>query len=69
MSEGKFMRTGIIASTLVAAVALSASGYDDEADLTGSSDPNDSSYGRPDGDVDADDFVFFLNILSQECRV
>lgn len=42
---------------------------DDQADLTGSSDPNDSGYGRPNGVVDADDFFYFLDIFSQGCRV
>ncbi|MCW5754983.1 MAG: hypothetical protein KIT24_09790 [Phycisphaeraceae bacterium] len=31
------------------------------ADLTGSSDPNDPSYGVPDGSVDASDFFFYLD--------
>ncbi|MCC6285790.1 MAG: hypothetical protein IT439_10935 [Phycisphaerales bacterium] len=31
------------------------------ADLTGSSDPNDPTYGAPDGDQDADDFFFYLD--------
>ncbi|MFG0326958.1 MAG: GC-type dockerin domain-anchored protein [Phycisphaerales bacterium JB037] len=31
------------------------------ADLTGSSDPNDASFGVPDGDVDGDDFFYFLD--------
>jgi hypothetical protein len=31
------------------------------ADLTGSSDPNDPSYGVPDGMVDASDFFFYLD--------
>jgi len=33
------------------------------ADLTGSSDPNDPSYGVPDGDADADDFFFYLDLF------
>ncbi|MFG0326417.1 MAG: FG-GAP-like repeat-containing protein [Phycisphaerales bacterium JB037] len=32
-----------------------------DADLTGSSDPNDPSYAQPDGDADADDFFFYLD--------
>ncbi|MBX3363412.1 MAG: hypothetical protein KF866_01495 [Phycisphaeraceae bacterium] len=32
-----------------------------QADLTGSSDPNDPSYGVPDGNVDASDFFFYLD--------
>ncbi|MCW5754985.1 MAG: hypothetical protein KIT24_09800 [Phycisphaeraceae bacterium] len=31
------------------------------ADLTGSSDPNDPSYGVPDGNVDASDFFYYLD--------
>jgi hypothetical protein len=31
------------------------------SDLTGSSDPNDPSYGVPDGDGDADDFFYYLD--------
>ncbi|MFG0326590.1 MAG: GC-type dockerin domain-anchored protein [Phycisphaerales bacterium JB037] len=34
------------------------------ADLTGSSDPNDPSYGEPDGDADGDDFFFYLDAFS-----
>ncbi len=33
-------------------------------DLTGSSDPNDPSYGVPDGVVDASDFFFFLDAFA-----
>jgi hypothetical protein len=33
------------------------------ADLTGSSDPNDPTYGVPDGDADADDFFFYLDLF------
>ncbi len=31
------------------------------ADLSGSSDPNDPAYGTPDGEVDLDDFFYFLD--------
>ncbi|MFG0328246.1 MAG: GC-type dockerin domain-anchored protein [Phycisphaerales bacterium JB037] len=31
------------------------------ADLTGSSDPNDPSYGQPDGVADSEDFFFYLD--------
>ncbi|MFG0326558.1 MAG: choice-of-anchor tandem repeat NxxGxxAF-containing protein [Phycisphaerales bacterium JB037] len=31
------------------------------ADLTSSSDPNDPGYGEPDGDLDANDFFFYLD--------
>ncbi|MFG0328083.1 MAG: choice-of-anchor tandem repeat NxxGxxAF-containing protein [Phycisphaerales bacterium JB037] len=34
------------------------------ADLTGSSDPNDPTYGTPDGDADGDDFFFYLDAFS-----
>ncbi|MFG0327886.1 MAG: dockerin type I repeat-containing protein [Phycisphaerales bacterium JB037] len=34
------------------------------ADLTGSSDPNDPTYGQPDGDADGDDFFFYLDAFS-----
>ncbi|MFG0326245.1 MAG: GC-type dockerin domain-anchored protein, partial [Phycisphaerales bacterium JB037] len=34
------------------------------ADLTGSSDPNDPTYGVPDGDADGDDFFFYLDAFS-----
>ncbi|MFG0325966.1 MAG: choice-of-anchor tandem repeat NxxGxxAF-containing protein [Phycisphaerales bacterium JB037] len=34
------------------------------ADLTGSSDPNDPSFGVPDGDADGDDFFFYLDAFS-----
>ncbi|MFG0327144.1 MAG: GC-type dockerin domain-anchored protein, partial [Phycisphaerales bacterium JB037] len=34
------------------------------ADLTGSSDPNDPSYGIGDGDADGDDFFFYLDAFS-----
>ncbi|MFG0328077.1 MAG: GC-type dockerin domain-anchored protein [Phycisphaerales bacterium JB037] len=34
------------------------------ADLTGSSDPNDASFGVPDGDADGDDFFFYLDSFS-----
>ncbi|MFG0326711.1 MAG: GC-type dockerin domain-anchored protein [Phycisphaerales bacterium JB037] len=34
------------------------------ADLTGSSDPNDPTYGMPDGDADGDDFFFYLDAFS-----
>jgi len=32
-----------------------------EADLSGSSDPNDPAYGEPDGNADASDFFYFLD--------
>ncbi len=35
-----------------------------EADLTGSSDPDDDTYGVPDGDADGDDFFFFLDLFA-----
>ncbi|MFG0326959.1 MAG: GC-type dockerin domain-anchored protein [Phycisphaerales bacterium JB037] len=34
------------------------------ADLTGSSDPNDPTYGQPDGDADGDDFFFYLDAFT-----
>ncbi|MFG0327545.1 MAG: M12 family metallo-peptidase [Phycisphaerales bacterium JB037] len=34
------------------------------ADLTGSSDPNDPSYGTRDGDADGDDFFFYLDAFA-----
>ncbi|MFG0326567.1 MAG: GC-type dockerin domain-anchored protein [Phycisphaerales bacterium JB037] len=34
------------------------------ADLTGSADPNDPTYGTPDGDADGDDFFFYLDAFS-----
>ncbi|MFG0326705.1 MAG: GC-type dockerin domain-anchored protein [Phycisphaerales bacterium JB037] len=34
------------------------------ADLTGSSDPNDPSYGIKDGDADGDDFFFYLDAFA-----
>ncbi|MFG0326786.1 MAG: GC-type dockerin domain-anchored protein [Phycisphaerales bacterium JB037] len=34
------------------------------ADLTGSSDPNDPSYGTPDGVADGEDFFFYLDLFS-----
>ncbi|MFG0327760.1 MAG: YncE family protein [Phycisphaerales bacterium JB037] len=34
------------------------------ADLTGSADPNDLSYGNPDGDADGDDFFFYLDAFT-----
>ncbi|MFG0326696.1 MAG: GC-type dockerin domain-anchored protein [Phycisphaerales bacterium JB037] len=34
------------------------------ADLTGSSDPNDPTYGTGDGDADGDDFFFYLDAFS-----
>ena len=34
------------------------------ADLTGSSDPNDDSYGIPDDDADSDDFFFYLDTFA-----
>ncbi|MFG0327645.1 MAG: GC-type dockerin domain-anchored protein [Phycisphaerales bacterium JB037] len=34
------------------------------ADLTGSSDPNDPSFGQPDGDADGDDFFFYLEAFA-----
>ncbi|MFG0325967.1 MAG: GC-type dockerin domain-anchored protein [Phycisphaerales bacterium JB037] len=34
------------------------------ADLTGSSDPNDLSYGMPDGDSDGDDLFYYLDNFS-----
>ncbi|MFG0326129.1 MAG: choice-of-anchor tandem repeat NxxGxxAF-containing protein [Phycisphaerales bacterium JB037] len=36
------------------------------ADLTGSSDPSDDSFGRPDGDADTDDFLYFLDAFAQQ---
>ncbi|MFG0327338.1 MAG: GC-type dockerin domain-anchored protein [Phycisphaerales bacterium JB037] len=39
------------------------------ADLTGSSDPNDPSYGIPDGDADGEDFFFFLDAFTQGSAV
>ncbi len=33
-------------------------------DLTGSSDPNDPTYGVPDGDADSDDFFFYLDAFA-----
>lgn len=38
------------------------------ADLTGSSDPLDPSYGIPDGDVDGDDFFVFLDAFVVRAR-
>ncbi len=35
------------------------------ADVTGSSDPRDGTYGEPDGDVDSDDFFYFLDSLAR----
>ncbi|MCB9845092.1 MAG: hypothetical protein H6811_03780 [Phycisphaeraceae bacterium] len=35
-----------------------------QADLTGSSDPNDPGYGIPDGVVDANDFFFYLDLFA-----
>lgn len=35
------------------------------ADLTGSNDPNDAGFGVPDGQVDATDFFFFLDLFAQ----
>jgi len=37
------------------------------ADLTGSSDPNDPSYGVPNGIVDADDFFYYLDLFTLSC--
>ncbi|MBX3364416.1 MAG: hypothetical protein KF866_06590 [Phycisphaeraceae bacterium] len=37
------------------------SGTPCQADLSGSSDPNDPAYGVPDGQVDASDFFYFLD--------
>ncbi len=37
------------------------------ADLTGSSDPNDPTYGQPDGDSDADDFFYYLDLFVGPC--
>ncbi|MFG0326125.1 MAG: M12 family metallo-peptidase [Phycisphaerales bacterium JB037] len=34
------------------------------ADLTGSSDPNDPSFGVPDGDADGDDFFYYLDAFT-----
>ncbi len=34
------------------------------ADLTGSSDPREPSYGFPDGDADSDDFFFYLDAFA-----
>ncbi|MFG0326638.1 MAG: GC-type dockerin domain-anchored protein [Phycisphaerales bacterium JB037] len=34
------------------------------ADLTGSSDPNDPTFGVPDGDADGDDFFFYLDAFA-----
>ncbi|MFG0327544.1 MAG: GC-type dockerin domain-anchored protein [Phycisphaerales bacterium JB037] len=36
------------------------------ADLTGSSDPNDPTYGEPDGDADGDDFFFYLDAFTSQ---
>ena len=36
-----------------------------EADLSGSADPSDPTYGVPDGLVDAADFFFFLDRFQQ----
>lgn len=33
-------------------------------DFTGASDPNDPTYGEPDGDIDGDDFFFFLEAFA-----
>ncbi len=41
---------------------------DPSADLTGSGDPNDPSYGVPDGSIDGDDFFFFLDLFSLGCE-
>ena len=38
------------------------------ADLTGSSDPNDPTYGQPDGDADGDDFFFYLDLFAAGCN-
>ncbi|MFG0327539.1 MAG: GC-type dockerin domain-anchored protein [Phycisphaerales bacterium JB037] len=35
--------------------------------MTGSSDPNDPSYGTADGDCDGDDFFFYLDVFVQGC--
>ena len=38
-----------------------------EADLTGSSDPNDPTYGVPDGAIDAADFFYYLDLFVAGC--
>lgn len=35
-----------------------------QADLTGSSDPNEPTFGLPDGDTDGDDFFYFLDAFT-----
>ncbi len=39
------------------------------ADFTGSTDPEDPAYGRPDGVVDAEDFFYFLQMFAAQNRV
>ncbi|MCC6285431.1 MAG: hypothetical protein IT439_09045 [Phycisphaerales bacterium] len=38
-----------------------------DADLTGSSDPNDPLYGVPDDEVDSDDFYYYLDLFTAGC--
>ncbi|MBX3364124.1 MAG: hypothetical protein KF866_05100 [Phycisphaeraceae bacterium] len=38
-----------------------------DADITGSADPNDPSYGVPDNIVDANDFYYYLDLFTEGC--
>ncbi|MCB9845891.1 MAG: hypothetical protein H6811_07910 [Phycisphaeraceae bacterium] len=44
-----------------------ATGDLEDADWSGSSDPNDPGYGVPDGALDADDFFYFLDLFQLGC--
>ncbi|MFG0327540.1 MAG: GC-type dockerin domain-anchored protein [Phycisphaerales bacterium JB037] len=50
-----------IAGTVVATATIPARC---PADLTGSADPNDPTFGVPDGDADGDDFFFYLDAFT-----
>ncbi len=50
---------GTVRGEAMLSIALGTSSCD--ADLSGSSDPNDPSYGTPDGSLDASDFFYYLD--------
>ncbi len=57
-SVGTIHITGTIRGSALVPIAC-------PADLTGSSDPNDPTYGAPDGSVDAADFFYFLDQFAE----
>lgn len=69
LMDEEFHPDGIIDSLDFFAFNDAWSAADPDADLTGSSDPNDPDYGVPDSTVDSDDFFYYLDLFSAGCNL